>query len=353
MTRPRTAVVVGATNGIGKAISCHLAREGYQVIAVGRGGEGRRDEVLSFLEKCSAESKTAAAAAAAIPTSGDDDPSPPSIPPIGHEFRPCDAFDLSQVKTCASDIVRDRGGGGIDALVMTQGMATVQSFTPTVDGNDMKLTLHYWSRAAFAYCLLPAMRRRSSSICGIMPGGPVIMSVLSGGVHSPYVKYRTDPELRNNYTIVNAANLAGYYTDLFLDRLASTPPNSGINFVHAAPGFVNTNWGTEMPCYIRGPIRILQRFVGKSPSECAGFMVGPILRCGSSTDIGLIMPSSGGVGESGVDANTGAGRNRGVYIMNEDGTSGKLTKGHTPEAMEDVWRTTKDVLGRSGIQLED
>ena len=32
----KTAVVVGATNGIGKAISCHLAREGFNVIAVGR-----------------------------------------------------------------------------------------------------------------------------------------------------------------------------------------------------------------------------------------------------------------------------------------------------------------------------
>ncbi len=322
----------------GKAIACRLAQEGFQVVAVGRGGEGRRGEVLSFLEECSVASSSSAtgkgSAAAAIK----------------HEFRPCDAFDLSQVKRCAEDIDRDYGddaGGGIDALVMTQGMATTQSFTPTVDGNDEKLTLHYWSRAAFASSLLPALRRSSSSsrAAAAMTGGPVVLTVLSGGVHSPYSGYRTDPELRSNYSIANAANFAGYYTDLFFDGLASRPANASVNFVHAAPGFVATNWGAEMPSYLRGPIRALQKMMGKSPAKCAGYMVGPILRCGHG-DIGLEPPSGGGGGK---DATTG----RGVYIMKEDGTSGKLTKGHTVEAMDRVWGTTRDVLGRAGIEIAD
>ena len=319
----------------GKAIACRLAQEGFQVVAVGRGGEGRRGEVLSFLEECSAPSPSCAtvkgsAAAAAIK----------------HEFRPCDAFDLSQVKRCAADIDRDYGddAGGIDALVMTQGMATTQSFTPTVDGNDEKLTLHFWSRAAFASSLLPALRRSSRAA---MPGGPVVLTVLSGGVHSPYPGYRDDPELKSNYSIANAANFAGYYTDLFFDGLASRPANASVNFVHAAPGFVATNWGTEMPSYLRGPIRAMQRLMGKSPAKCAGYMVGPILRCGHG-DIGLEPPGVGG-GGGGKDATTG----RGLYIMKEDGTSGKLTKGHTVEAIDGVWGTTKDVLGRAGIELAD
>jgi len=306
----------------GKAIACRLAQEGFQVVAVGRGGEGRRSEVLSFLEECSVASSSSAtekkgsAAASA------------SAAAIKHEFRPCDAFDL-------------------DALVMTQGMATTQSFTPTVDGNDEKLTLHYWSRAAFATALLPALRRLSpsASCAGAMPGGPVVLTVLSGGVHSPYTRYRTDPELRSNYSIANAANFAGYYTDLFFDGLASRPANASVNFVHAAPGFVATNWGAEMPTYLRGPIRAVQKMMGKSPAKCAGYMVGPILRCGHG-DIGLEPPSGGGGGK---DATTG----RGVYIMKEDGTSGKLTKGHTVEAMDRVWGTTRDVLGRAGIELAD
>jgi NAD(P)-dependent dehydrogenase (short-subunit alcohol dehydrogenase family) len=315
-------------------------------VSLGRGGEGRRSEVLSFLEECSVASSSSATekkGSAAAST---------SAAAIKHEFRPCDAFDLSQVKRCAADIHRDYGGdddagGGIDALVMTQGMATTQSFTPTVDGNDEKLTLHYWSRAAFASALLPALRRpsSSSSCAGAMPGGPVVLTVLSGGVHSPYSRYRTDPELRSNYSIANAANFAGYYTDLFFDGLASRPANASVNFVHAAPGFVATNWGAEMPTYLRGPIRAVQKMMGKSPAKCAGYMVGPILRCGHG-DIGLEPPSGGGGGK---DATTG----RGVYIMKEDGTSGKLTKGHTVEAMDRVWGTTRDVLGRAGIELAD
>jgi NAD(P)-dependent dehydrogenase (short-subunit alcohol dehydrogenase family) len=318
----------------GKAIACRLAQEGFQVVAVGRGGEGRRAEVLSFLEECAVASSSAAtekgSAAAASAA-------------IKHEFRPCDAFDLSQVKRCAADIERDYGDdvGGIDALVMTQGMATTQKFTPTVDGNDEKLTLHFWSRAAFASSLLPALRRSSRAA---MPGGSVVLTVLSGGVHSPYGGYRADPELKSNYSIANAANFAGYYTDLFFDKLASRPANASINFVHAAPGFVATNWGTEMPSYLRGPIRAMQKLMGKSPAKCAGYMVGPILRCGH-WDIGLELSSLGGGG--GKNATAG----RGVYIMKEDGTSGKLTKVHTVEAMDAVWGTTRDVLGRAGIEL--
>ena len=101
MSKSKTAVVVGATNGIGKAISCRLAQEGFSVIAVGREKEGRSAEVLDFLGKCSS---------AGSGTSKD-------CKEVSHEFHACDAFELAQVKTCAQDIVRDRKS--IDALVMT------------------------------------------------------------------------------------------------------------------------------------------------------------------------------------------------------------------------------------------
>lgn len=43
-----------------------------------------------------------------------------------------------------------------------------------------------------------------------------------------------------------------------LDTYSKQPDNAKIAFVHAAPGFVATNWGTEMPWWIKGPIRALQ-----------------------------------------------------------------------------------------------
>lgn len=308
MNTPKRAVVVGATNGIGKAISCRLAADGFSVVAVGRNKEGRAEEIIKNLTECSK--------------------SKPDTTTTQHEFRPCDAFSLAQVKECASGIAKDHGQ--IDALVMTQGMATIQGFTPTSEGNDEKLTLHFWSRAAFAALLLPSLRTSS------MPGGPVCMSVLSGGVHSPYTKYKEDPELRKKYSIQNAADGAGFYTDLFLDKLSRQPSNQGINFIHSAPGFVASNWGTEMPFYLKGPVRFMQKVGGKSPSKCASFMVQPILKC-KSGNIELVRPSSD---------------DQGLFIMNEDASSGKLTKLHTEEAIDSVWETTSTVLGKAGIVLD-
>ena len=196
--------------GIGKGIACRLAAEGFQIIAVGRQKEGREAEVLDYLQQC---------------TNSGTSSTNSSSSNIKHEFRPCNAFELSQVQQCSQDIVNDHRG--IDALVMTQGMATIQGFAPTSEGNDEKLTLHYWSRAAFANCLLPSLRSSTN-----MQGGSVVLSILSGGVHSPYSKYVDDPELKKNYSIQNAANIAGYYNDLFLDKLAVQEGNSSINFVH-------------------------------------------------------------------------------------------------------------------------
>jgi hypothetical protein len=40
---------------------------------------------------------------------------------------------------------------------------------------------------------------------------------------------------------------AGFYNDLGLDALALAESNGSVVMVHAAPGFVKTSWGTEMP----------------------------------------------------------------------------------------------------------
>lgn len=298
----RIAVVVGAAGGIGEACAHRLAESGFSVIAVGRDKPGRSEKVISDLN-----------AKGGGP----------------HEFRPCNAFSLKDVKECADGIVSDKKT--IDALVMTQGMATVQGFTPTVDDNDQKMTLHVWSRAGFANQLLPALRDSS------IPGGPVVLSVLSGGVHSPYSGYVTDPELKETYSIKNAADAAGYYNDLFFDALAKK--NDKIAFIHAAPGFVNSNWGTEMPWYLRGAIRCMQP-LGKSTKECAEFMVDPLLRSAAGEKTILDRPTKNGV------------ENNGIFIMNQDASTGSLTKEHTSDALDAVWKTTVSVLKRAGINVE-
>lgn len=170
-----------------------------------------------------------------------------------------------------------------------------------------------------------------------MKGGPVVLSILSGGVHSPYKNYAEDPELRNNYSIKNAADSAGYYNDLFFDKMAKHRSNLGINFVHASPGFVASNWGTEMPFFLKGPIRLMQK-MGKSTDKCAEFMVGPILDSANGNKLKMERPN---------------GATEGLFIMKENATGGKLTKAHTSDAINSVWNSTKDVLKRAGIDLEE
>jgi NAD(P)-dependent dehydrogenase (short-subunit alcohol dehydrogenase family) len=308
----RTAVVVGATSGIGEACALRAAEQGYCVIAVGRDRPGRAEAVVERLTEASRQ------------TSSDDALLPK------HEFRPCDAFSLKSVHECATSISKDHPV--VDALVLTQGMATIQSFTPTKEeGNDEKLTLHYWSRIAMTNGLLPSLRKST------MKGGAVVLSVLSGGVHSPWKNYASDPELKKNYSIPNAANCAGYYNDLGFDHLARQADNSNINFVHSSPGFVNTNWGTEFPWALRQMVRLFQP-LGRRPSDCAEFMIGPTVFASDAGDALPPRPNDDGSG--------------GVYIMGENGQAKDLTNLHTQEARDFVWKTTVEVLGRAGIQLE-
>jgi len=317
-SKKRTAVVVGATSGIGEACAHRLAEQGYTVIAVGRNKPGRGDEIVSTLES---KSKT-------VPSGSEHESNTATLPK--HEFRSLDAFSLKDVKIVAEEIAKDHEV--IDALIMTQGMATTQGFTPTEEGNDEKLTLHYWSRITMTLFLLPSLRRST------MAGGSVVLSVLSGGVHGPYQNYKVDPELRMNYGIKNAADFAGFYTDLGLDYMALRDSNSGVNFVHASPGFVNTNWGQEFGVLIKCFVRMMQP-LGRKASDCAEFMLGPTVFASDYSD--ALPTKSGNRGEEG-----------GVWIIGGDGESKDLTTLHTIEASKFVWETTVEVLKKSGVTLD-
>jgi len=90
-----------------------------------------------------------------------------------------------------------------------------------VEKIDEKLMLHFYGRMAFLKYLLPALSQSSSSQSGESEnhegrggGGSRVLSVLSGGIHSAYEEMFNDPELKENYSLKNAADSAGYYNDL-------------------------------------------------------------------------------------------------------------------------------------------
>ena len=97
--------------------------------------------------------------------------------------------------------------------------------------------------------------------------------------------------------------------------------SAGVSFVHAAPGFVKTNWGTEMPAAIRFMVRGLQ-YLGRSKHDCGEYMFKPL--------------------------HGGACKGGGFHLVDQfgDGTA-KTTRLHD-EAKEAVWAHTKKVIAKLG-----
>ena len=220
-------------------IALRLARAGASVTIVAR-SDRRGRGIVAEMEKLSPDSANAQ-----------------------HSFIPVDAFRLSSVSRCADQIKETHES--INFLVQTQGMATIQGFTPCDEEKwmDEKLALHVFSRALFIRKLQPIMSETRNARS---------LSVLSAGMHSAYQFFKSDPALsKGSYTLINAANAAGLYNDVLCDKFAEEFPE--ITFMHASPGFVSTRWGTEMPSFIRLPVRALQALLGRSKEDCAEFMV--------------------------------------------------------------------------------
>lgn len=237
--RGRRALVVGGTSGIGHGIALRLAEAGASVTIVGR-SEGRG---AAIVEELRVRPTTTAGA------KGDFD------------FAPLDAMSLPACASFAEEQLAS--GRPVDMLLLTQGMATFQGYTPTPaekGGLDEKLTVHYFSRMMLARRLAPLLSRSSDGR---------VLSVFSAGVHGSYAGYDKDFELRSSYSTKNCADAAGLYMDIGMEALSEEFPS--VSFVHSAPGFIATNWGTEMNPVVRGVIRLLQR-LARSKEDCGEFM---------------------------------------------------------------------------------
>jgi NAD(P)-dependent dehydrogenase (short-subunit alcohol dehydrogenase family) len=210
----KLALVCGGTSGIGRGIAVELARTKEVTVIISGRNQVVGEEIVAEMKQLS--------------------------PECNHEFVQLDAFMMKNIKEfCKTNFIDKKRS--LNYLVMTQGMATIANRSETTEGIDKKLALHYYGRMQMINSLIPVLDDNGED------KDVRVLSVLSAGIHSAYIN--DDIELKNNFSIANAANAGGFYNDIGLDKLSRQHKN--ISFIHAAPGFVNSNWGTEMPTLIR------------------------------------------------------------------------------------------------------
>jgi NAD(P)-dependent dehydrogenase (short-subunit alcohol dehydrogenase family) len=280
--RGRFALVCGGTSGIGQAMAERLAAGGCNVTIVGRNAKVG-NETVTRMKAANPEGQ--------------------------HAFI---QSDLMLMSNCKAAVKQFTGAAPrLDFVVYCQTKATMQGRTLTPEGIDEKLSLNYYSRVYLTTLLLPLL----TSTATTHNADVRVMSVLSAGVHASYKQYKEDPRLEQNYALKTAADIAGFYTDLAWDKFSRD--NTSVTFVHAAPGFVSTNWGTDMNPVVKGSIRCMQAIGGRKASDCAEFMI------------------SGLVGET----------LRGGYrLIGEYGQPTIKTALHTDEAVDFVWKDTQSLL---------
>jgi NAD(P)-dependent dehydrogenase (short-subunit alcohol dehydrogenase family) len=242
----QTALVIGATAGIGEGIAVELASRGASVTIAGRNERAG----ASVVERMRAAS----------PDSPGDPAGSPSF-----EFRRLDASTLAATRAFATAYASDHSEG-LNYLVLCQAVSSFGGRQQTPEGFELKLVLHAYGRILMARDLQTLLRRGAEA----EEGAGRVLSVLSGGVHSPYTDW-SDPDLERRFSLKRAADAAGFYNDLGFQSLADDPANASIGFLHAAPGFVATSWGHGTK--LAFAIKPMQRLFAKSPAACAAIMV--------------------------------------------------------------------------------
>ena len=229
-------LVVGGTSGIGEATALELARRGAGVTVSGR------NEL---------------AGAAIVAQMGE-------LGVADFAFERLDASSLKATRAFAQKITEARGDGALDFLVMCQSTASFGGRQETDEGFELKLVLHAYSRFVLTEELLPLLRRGDAGR---------VLSVLSGGMHAAFTDW-DDADLKRRFSLKRAADAAGFYNDLALQRFADHPDNASVGFLHTSPGFVASKWGHQTKAAFL--IKAAQKLFAKSAADCAQIMVGAL-----------------------------------------------------------------------------
>ncbi|KAL0954223.1 hypothetical protein HGRIS_005351 [Hohenbuehelia grisea] len=238
------AVFVGGTAGLGAALAITTARysKNPSIYIVGR-SQTSADKVIAEMKAVNPDGK--------------------------YGFHQCDVSLLANVRSCADTISTTLPK--INYLVLSPGILSTAGRTETTEGNDFKMTLHYYSRMLFAERLLPNLEAATAS--GSKAHVVSILDSLRGDHHK---LNWDDLDLKTHFSLGNAAQHCMAMTDVSIQRFARLHPT--IAFTHSYPSLVATEIGRGLPWYARGPATVLAKSFGASSQDVSEYFFEAMVR---------------------------------------------------------------------------
>ncbi|KAG8853993.1 hypothetical protein FRB96_007856 [Tulasnella sp. 330] len=234
------ALFVGATSGIGQGTAEAFARatKGNAHIMICGRSKASADKIIAALPQTS-ESK--------------------------YEFIECDVSLMKNVAATASTI-KSRISS-LNYLVLSQGIFTMQGFTPTSEGIDMKLALHFYSRWKFVDELIPLLEKAKAD------GQEArVMTILDAQRGEALLEDNLG--LKKNYGLAAAAGQGITYNNLMVEEYAKRYPQ--LSFTHIFPGSVNTSLARNLHWSLKPMANLVSLFL-TSPRDCGEWMLYPLL----------------------------------------------------------------------------
>ncbi|KAG8984194.1 hypothetical protein FRB94_006273 [Tulasnella sp. JGI-2019a] len=235
------ALFVGGTSGVGQGTAEAFARatKGNAHIMICGRSQASADKIIAAL---------------------------PTTPESKYEFIECDASLMKNVADTASTI--KARVGSLNYLILSQGILTMQGFTPTAEGIDMKLALHFYSRWKFVDELMPLLEKAKSD------GQEArVMTILDSTRGAPLDE--TDLGLKKKYSLGSAAGQGITYNNLMVEEYSKRYPQ--MSFTHIFPGMINTPLATRGMHWMLKPVWGVLSTAFTSLQDCGEWMVYPLL----------------------------------------------------------------------------
>lgn len=202
----KTAVVTGATSGIGLAVMKTLLERGWRVLGIGRADE-----------RCQA-------AACALPKDAQF-----------HFFR-ADLMQQSEVHRAATEIsayLNEHGIEGLDALILNAG-CTRSFYSTTAEGFEQQFALNFLSGVLLTRLLLPLLCKAK---------GRVVWTGSNSHKHARV--HWEDVMLQRHYNPLTAYKQSKICSLLFSQAFNRRFVKRGVRMIVIDPGLVNTEIGCK------------------------------------------------------------------------------------------------------------